>query len=124
MTPTPEPAEDLSSLLRRSVLRSVARPGLQFDDLSDALEKNAKLNAKRLQLQQDREIEQLDLQRRIAEASEAALEAERARTAAAKEDAEAARKEARTSRSHMRISLWFAAGSFLVAVWALIKDQL
>ena len=77
--------------------------------------------------QESRAAEGLELQRRIAEASEAALkaavEAERARTAVAKEDADAARIEARTSRSHMRISLWFAAGSFLVAVWALLKDQ-
>ena len=69
-----------------------------------------------------RDDAKLDYARRSAEASEAALEAERTRTADAKADAVHAREEARISRRNMRISLWFAAGSLLVAAWPFIKE--
>lgn len=69
-----------------------------------------------------REDAKLDYARRSAEASEAALEAEKTRTADAKADAVHAREEARISRRNMRISLWFAAGSLLVAAWPFIKE--
>lgn len=71
-----------------------------------------------------RENAKLEYARRSAEASEAALEAEKARTADAKADAVHAREEARISRRNMRISLWFAAGSLLVAAWPFVKEAL
>ena len=71
-----------------------------------------------------RENTKLEYARRQAEASEAALEAEKARTAEAREDAERAREEVRISRRHMRISLWIAGASMLLAAWTLLKDQI
>lgn len=74
--------------------------------------------------------EALELQRRAVAASEAtlkaAVEAERARTASAEADAAFARNEAAfaraeadDARSKARMNLYFAAGSFVVAVLAL-----
>lgn len=72
-----------------------------------------------------RELEQekLEYARRSAEASEAALAAERQRTAAALADAAEAKKEARRDRRNMRISLWIAGGSLLLAAWPFLKEQ-
>lgn len=61
--------------------------------------------------------------RRSAEATEAALEVERQRTVAALKTAAEARDDARIARRNMRISLWFAGGTLLLAAWPFIKDR-
>lgn len=70
-----------------------------------------------------REDAKLEYARRSAEASEAALDAERKRTVQALETAAEARKETKIARRNMRISLWFAGSSWLLAAWPFIKDQ-
>lgn len=70
-----------------------------------------------------REDEKLEYARRSAEASEAALAAERQRTAAAVADAAESKKEARRDRRNMRISLWIAGASLLVAAWQSLNDH-
>ena len=81
--------------------------------------------------QRAREEEQLDLTRRQVTASEKVLEvalaeADSAKQREAEEKARRVEAEKRQARaeSQMRMSLWWAFGSFAIAAWALLKDKL
>lgn len=95
----------------------------QFDEMAQSSMEHSQRMVRQAVEAQAREKAKLEYARRSAEASEAALDAERRRTAKALETAADAREEAKIARRNMRISLWFAGGTLLLAAWPFIKDQ-
>lgn len=71
-----------------------------------------------------RDEEKVEYARRSALASEAALDAAKARAAEAEEEARQAKQEKLAAQRNMRLSLWFAGASLLLAAWQFIEKYL
>lgn len=93
---------------------------LEPNPMIDLMRQQSEREIKAQQLKQ----ETLEYVRRNALASEAALAAAQQRAARAEEDANQYRREKIAAQRNMRLSLWFAGASLLLAAWPFLEKYL